>query len=486
MIIKLENYINDIPEDFESLLYSLGNENRVKIILLLKKNESLSFSEIVHKSGIQKSLLASHLKKLELSGMIQNFFKKQSEKSGYSFYELTKFGKLIITSVISSYINYYKFNDKNPQNLFINFELETPDDFESLLKALKNKFRFAISLLLNDNDYLSFSDLVKISERESSILTNHLKKLEVGGIIQNFLMKNEETNDYSYYKLTKLGKSLINNLVQVYNDYYEGKSFGVEPKNDDFIDEIDLRYFNVGCSTWALPHENILGWIDIFSEEIFKLEIRLSNNLIINEVFNVNFESNEKKQSTIIEIGNSGLDYISFQFYSIIPEGNKSINLETLKIVALDKDLNELCQKVLEVEILKPIVNLEVINEQVSPNNGIFKIKISITKGFRISIPAIEIKVLDENKNKVEIKTVEKDPAGLIHDIPPDINQEKFIGNIQIKQKGILYFHFRIPFIDANNNKYYSNEEIVKIQNNEEFMGDLDYIYDDSKSMAET
>ena len=486
MIVKLEKYIDDIPEDFESLLYSLGNKNRVKIILILKKNKNLSFSEIVLKSGIQKSLLASHLKKLELSGMIQNFFKKQNEKSGYSFYELTKFGKLISTSVISSYANYYKFNDKNSQNLFINFDLEIPDDFERLLKALNNKFRFAISLLLNDNDYLSFSDIIKISERESSILTNHLKKLEVGGIIQNFLMKSEETNEYSYYKLTKLGKSLINNLVQVYNDYYEGKSFSVEPENDNFSDEIDLRYFNVGCITWALPHENILAWFDIFSKEIFKLEIRLSNNLILNEVFNVEFELTEKEQSAVIDIGNSGLDYISFQFYSIIPEGNKSINFETLNIVAFDKDLNELCQKVLEVEILKPNINLEVTNEQLSPNNGIFKIKISITKGFKISIPTIEIKVLDDNKNKVDIETKEKDPARLAHDIPPDIKQENFIGNILIKQKGILYFHFRIPFIDANNNKYYSNEEIVKIKNIEEFMGDLNYIYDDSTLMAVT
>ncbi|MHA1490933.1 MAG: winged helix-turn-helix domain-containing protein, partial [Promethearchaeota archaeon] len=74
----------------------------------------------------------------------------------------------------------------------MNFNLvvkSVPDDFELILKGLSNKFRFALTLLFLDKGNLSFSEIVSITNRSKSLIASHLKKLELGGILQNFLKK---------------------------------------------------------------------------------------------------------------------------------------------------------------------------------------------------------------------------------------------------------------------------------------------------------
>ena len=55
-----------------------------------------------------------------------------------------------------------------------------------------------------------------------------------------------------------------------------------------------------------------------------------------------------------------------------------------------------------------------------------------------------------------------------------------------MNNKGIFLFHFRIPYVDANNNKYFSNEEIIELKNTDDFHADLDYIYNYSSEIAAT
>ena len=75
--------------------------------------------------------------------------------------------------------------------------------------ALRHKQRLAIvKLLLKEN--LSWSDLHKKLDKPRGFLHTHLKKLELGGIIQNYLQCKDLSNkDYSYYEMTEYGKEII-------------------------------------------------------------------------------------------------------------------------------------------------------------------------------------------------------------------------------------------------------------------------------------
>ena len=85
---------------------------------------------------------------------------------------------------------------------------QIPNEFEFALKGIGNKFRLALSILLVDNGPLSFSNIAKITGKEKSLIGNHIKKLELGGIVQNFLQKKEDTNEYSFYEITEKGAAL--------------------------------------------------------------------------------------------------------------------------------------------------------------------------------------------------------------------------------------------------------------------------------------
>lgn len=128
----------------------------------------------------------------------------------------------------------------------INFEdylNQIPNEFEFALKGIGNKFRLALSILLIDHGPLSFSNIAKITGREKSLIGNHLKKLELGGIIQNFLQKKEDTNEYSFYEITEYGKNIVSNLILCYNSYYSKLEHNVEEGSQE-LRAIKRKYIN--------------------------------------------------------------------------------------------------------------------------------------------------------------------------------------------------------------------------------------------------
>lgn len=99
--------------------------------------------------------------------------------------------------------------------------ISIPDDFESTLKALANKFRFSLACLIMEEGPLSFTDLTQRTIKDKSYIVNHLKKLELNGLVQNFLHRKEGTNEYSFYEITEYGKKIITDLIKSYNNYHE-------------------------------------------------------------------------------------------------------------------------------------------------------------------------------------------------------------------------------------------------------------------------
>ncbi len=81
-----------------------------------------------------------------------------------------------------------------------------------------------------------------------------------------------------------------------------------------------------------------------------------------------------------------------------------------------------------------------------------------------------------ENRD-IRIVVIDKDPTEISQDLRPGIDLENLIGEFNIDKPGIFKIHFRIPYTDAVNNNYYSNEEIIEIGDVESFEGNLNYQY---------
>lgn len=456
----LEDYIKDIPDDFELLLKALGHKVRIDLIFQLYKSKDLSLSKLGNILNLENSLIHNHLKKLEMAGVVQNYLLKSEETREFSFYELTKFGtRFVFNLQEGSLLHQYE-----------------------ALKAVSNKSRFALSSLLRETGPYTFTKITEVSNLNNSVLTDNLKKLELGGIIQNFLKKVENSNEYSHYEITDLGANLISCLIKSYNDYYSG----IDTKKHEEIELDTEDYFKTDCNKWALPNEKILVWIELFSNKISKIEIKLTSNLKLQNFYDVIHTFDESNNSISVFKANIDLNYIPFELISKVPSGNNSVNLESLIISVYDSELLKISEKQLDVEILKPIVKLKVNNQQYSSNKGLFEINISCLKDFQISINNIEVIVKDNDHNLITIEVSKKDPIEFEQDIPPEIKLDKLIGQFVLNGRGVFNFHFRVPYRDVLNNVYYSNEEIITLSNIEEFKANLDYIYNYSVETAQT
>ena len=238
MTNDFKNYLGQIPEDFELLIKAMGNIFRFKLILLLLEKEKLSFSKIANQLNRKNSLILNHLKKLEIAGIVQNYLQRNKNTKEFSFYELTKYGYKIINDLIKSYNSYFsKFQDESKERR-IEYQKEIPRDFELTLKALSNKYRFALSLYLIDEGDLSFSEIVLNLKKNKSSISSHLTKLELGGIIQNYLEKKDISNNYSFYQITNYGKKFVLDLINSYNDYYKGFSEVKEKDYDELTEKL--------------------------------------------------------------------------------------------------------------------------------------------------------------------------------------------------------------------------------------------------------
>lgn len=125
---------------------------------------------------------------------------------------------------------------------------QIPTDFELILKSLSNIHRFEILSLLLKNEKLTLNDFKKLLDKNIQDLPAEIKTLELAGLVQNFLQKSENSNEYSFYSITALGKEIFTGILNAYNHYYKNievkqiKSFS----NGSF--SADLKTFEDGTS----------------------------------------------------------------------------------------------------------------------------------------------------------------------------------------------------------------------------------------------
>ncbi|MHA1370259.1 MAG: ArsR/SmtB family transcription factor [Promethearchaeota archaeon] len=224
---KFNSILAEIPENLYNLIKSLKNEFRLRLIGLLIKNGALSLSAIKRLMEKENGYILSHIKIMEIHGAIQNFMQRKDGMREYSFYKSTDIINLILEDLINKY---YKFYGACKTFSISGGDAMDDDVFNDLLKifkALSNKTRFAIVLLLLDRGALSFSAIVRATGRSKNSVSKHLKMLELCGFIQNFFKKEVDSNEYSFYELTKFGRALITQIIESYNRYYSWKESNI-------------------------------------------------------------------------------------------------------------------------------------------------------------------------------------------------------------------------------------------------------------------
>jgi len=92
-----------LPKELASAIRGLNNENRRAILFSLYYAPKMAFSEILKETRLGDSLLSSHLRTLQDSYLVEQFYEHEMGNEKYSFYALTKFGRNILTSLLSTY-----------------------------------------------------------------------------------------------------------------------------------------------------------------------------------------------------------------------------------------------------------------------------------------------------------------------------------------------------------------------------------------------
>ena len=88
--------------DLQFIIKGLDSPNRQEILKELKNHQRLSFSEIEQQTGINSSLLSSHLNILIDNLLVERYYEHVSERKAYSYYELSGVGKRVIAALESA------------------------------------------------------------------------------------------------------------------------------------------------------------------------------------------------------------------------------------------------------------------------------------------------------------------------------------------------------------------------------------------------
>jgi predicted ArsR family transcriptional regulator len=98
------------------------------------------------------------------------------------------------------------------------------EDFGWMIEAIGHQMRFDILAVLINHDDLSLTRLAELLKTTPQNLQPHVKKLELGGLVQNFFQKREGRREYSFYQLTNFGQKIVPIVLKIkdaYNEYYK-------------------------------------------------------------------------------------------------------------------------------------------------------------------------------------------------------------------------------------------------------------------------
>ena len=108
---KYKEYSESIAEEIRIVVASLDNPIRQAILVLLNRNNELSFSDIQKELGLDKTKLNFHLKDLFSSALIDHYYRHEVGNPKYSYYSFTRLGRRVLTNLVKAFIPPYPIAD---------------------------------------------------------------------------------------------------------------------------------------------------------------------------------------------------------------------------------------------------------------------------------------------------------------------------------------------------------------------------------------
>ena len=90
------------PKEIKEAVSALDHDVRWSIIELIQKNEEMAYTELLRTLNIKKGSLTHHLNSLMENGLLDNYSKEKFSGPYSSYYQLSRFGKDLITGLLSS------------------------------------------------------------------------------------------------------------------------------------------------------------------------------------------------------------------------------------------------------------------------------------------------------------------------------------------------------------------------------------------------
>lgn len=238
-LICMNENKNRIPLVIRNAIKGINDENRQFILDSLMTDGAKSFTTLKNELQLSKSNLSHHLHVLLRYGLIYNFFKEKKTNYEYSYYEISKLGKLIIEN-LSSIVEVIKPN----KNVFV-FQI-------FVFKGTYGMFK--VGEFINFDKEQIFYNIQSIdipaTITTSSVIHSYLEKMITKGQLKSSTFYVDETYIQDKFKLflinfpdellPKLKKEL--KLLSNYNEDIIKKTIldTFLKMKDDFKSKIEL------------------------------------------------------------------------------------------------------------------------------------------------------------------------------------------------------------------------------------------------------
>ncbi|MFC1786754.1 winged helix-turn-helix domain-containing protein [Halobacteriota archaeon] len=134
------------------------------------------------------------------------------------------------------------------------YSSEIPEEIKLAISAIDNDVRQAIVVSLSKHNELSFTELLNKLKIEKGSLSNHLKKLMKGSLVEHYFRHEFNEDKYSYYGITSFGECFVDALFQSLEPPQpifasDDEVFDVPVKsNATWTEPIDITTSSVGCN----------------------------------------------------------------------------------------------------------------------------------------------------------------------------------------------------------------------------------------------
>jgi DNA-binding transcriptional ArsR family regulator len=119
------------------------------------------------------------------------------------------------------------------------YATEIPREMKDTIKALDDDTRLAILIALMKNGRMTFTDLKKTFEINSSSLSHHLTLLQNGGLVDNSLEISKKES-HSYYNTTDITKPVLKSLLDIIGSVPNlDDSHSLSRLNDDIMKSLN-------------------------------------------------------------------------------------------------------------------------------------------------------------------------------------------------------------------------------------------------------